>query len=330
MTVRAAWLLPTAQTREDTRLAPLGAMAAEGELTTRDGVIPGGNPLAATGAGPMQVQLGVGRALVQGTLAQGAYPVVVTSPETLKVTDGNAQFDRVDSLVLKVADGQYDISADTRVIAEIISGTPSSTPSPPKLPPATLRLWDITVPAGTSAGVGGLDWSRALADRRRYTVAPGGIIPRGWGLSFEGSHDGQYRDNGVTGLERWNATAGAWMPYPYDSGWQPLALAPGYGYPGHGTVPSWRRLGSMVMLRGRIGPSKAGATIANGATIATFPAAIRPAGGKEFAWAAPRDVSNKGPALTRAELSGAGTLRIYEMFDAPAWIGLDTVTYCTD
>ncbi|MEF3114482.1 hypothetical protein [Streptomyces chrestomyceticus] len=330
MTVRAAWLLPTTQTREDTRLAPLGALAPEGELVSRDGVLAGGNPLIATGAGPMQVQLGVGRAAVQGTLAQGAYPVAVTSPETLTIADGHAQFDRIDSIVLRVYDQLYDTSEQTRVAAEVIQGTPAPAPNPPTMPPAALRLWDVTVPAGTSAGVGGLDWTRVLADRRRYTTAHGGIIPRGWGLSFDGSYDGQYRDNSTTGLERWNAAARAWLPYPYDSGWQPLALAPGYGNPGHGTVASWRRLGSMVMLRGRIGPTKSGATIVNGATILTLPASIRPAGGREFAWAAPRDVSSKGAAITRAELSGAGALRIYEMFDPPMWIGLDSVTYCTD
>ncbi|MEV5509054.1 hypothetical protein [Streptomyces orinoci] len=330
MTVRAAWLLPNAQTREDTRLAPVGVLAPEGELLSRAGVIPGGAALAATSAGPMQVQLGIGRAVVQGTLAQGAYPVVVSSPETLTVDDGHPQFDRIDSVVLRVYDGMYDTSGQTRVAAEIIQGTPTATPNPPTLPPAALRLWDVTVPAGASAGVGGLDWTRALADRRQYTTAHGGIIPHGWAMTFNGAYDGQFRDNGVTGLERWNATARAWLPYPYDSGWQPLTLAAGYGNPGHGMPASWRRLGAMVMLRGRIGPTKSGATIANGATIATLPAPIRPAGGREFAWAAPRDVTSKGPALTRVEITGAGVLRTFELFDAPAWISLDGVTYCTD
>ncbi|MER5783735.1 hypothetical protein ABT104_18730 [Streptomyces mobaraensis] len=330
MTVRAAWLLPTSQTREDTRLAPLGTMVPEDELTSRDGVLAGGDPLRATGVGPMQVQLGVGRAIVQGTLAQGAYPVSITAPETLMVRDGNAQYDRIDSLVVRVYDRLYDTTEQTGVTVEIIQGTPSPTPTSPTLPPATLRLWDITVPAGASAGVGGLEWARALADRRRYTTGHGGIVPRGWGLSFPGAYDGQYRDNGTTGLERWNAAARMWLPYPYDSGWQTLALASGFGNPGHGAVASWRRLGPMVMLRGRIGPTKSGATISNGTTIATLPAAIRPAGNREFAWASPRDVTNKAPAVTRVEITPGGIMRTFEMFDAPAWISLDGVTYCTD
>ncbi|AGP56818.1 hypothetical protein [Streptomyces rapamycinicus] len=215
MTVRAAWLLtgpPAGQTRTDTRLAPLGTFAPEGELTTRDGVIAGGAPLTATSAGPMQVQLGIGRALVQGTTAQGAYPVAVTAPETLTVADGDAQNPRVDSLVLRVYDGLFDASGQTAVAVELIKGAPEPSPSEPTLPASSLRLWSITVPAGASAGTGGINWASALADRRRYTSSYGGIIPRGWGTDFAGAYDGQYRDvDGV--LERWNASAAQWETY---------------------------------------------------------------------------------------------------------------------
>ncbi|WP_411141395.1 hypothetical protein [Streptomyces sp. x-80] len=203
MTVRAAWLLPKEQTREDTRLAPVGPMAPEGELRSRGGVIAGGDPLKATGVASMQVQIGTGRALVQGTDTQGAYPVAITAPETLTVTDGDAQYARIDSVVLRVLDPLYDTSEQPAAVVEIIQGAPSATPAPASLPGTCLRLWDITVPAGASAGVGGINWAGALADRRRYTAAAGGIIPRGWGLSFEGAYPGQYRDNG-TGLDRWD------------------------------------------------------------------------------------------------------------------------------
>ncbi|MEV0440946.1 hypothetical protein AB0I84_09165 [Streptomyces spectabilis] len=334
MTVRAAWLLtgpPDGQTRTDTRLAPLGTMAPTGELTTRDGVIAGGAPLMASGAGAMQVQLGVGRALVQGSTAQGAYPVAVTVPETLTVTDGDAQNPRIDSIVLRVRDGLFDPNAQgqTTVSVELLVGAPAPSPSEPVLLGASLRLWSITVPAGASAGTGGINWNSALADRRRFTSSYGGIIPRGWGSSFSGAYDGQYRD--VDGaLQRWNAGTARWEQYPPDSGWTTLTLANGYANPGHGTVAAWRKLGSLVLLRGRLGPTKANTTIANAATIATLPQAIRPSGGKEFAWAAPRDQSSKGPAVTRVEITSAGLLRIYEGFDLPSWISLDGVTYATD
>ncbi|WP_328361376.1 hypothetical protein OG800_26400 [Streptomyces sp. NBC_00445] len=213
MTVRPAWLLPTGQTREHTRLAPVGTYAPETETRTRDGVIAGGNPFAATGAGAMSLQIGAGRALVQGTDAQGAYPVALDAPEIVTFTDGNAQFTRIDTIALRVYDQLFDENEQNLARIEIIEGQALATPTAPTMPPACLRLWDVTVPAGASAGVGGINWSSALGDRRRYTSAYGGIIPRGWGLAFDGAYDGQYRDMG-TGLERWNATADAWQQYP--------------------------------------------------------------------------------------------------------------------
>ncbi|MBK3635204.1 hypothetical protein JHN52_20165 [Streptomyces sp. MBT97] len=213
MSVRSAWLLPNGQTREDTRLTPVGTYAPESEMRTRDGVIAGGNPFAATSAGAMSVQIGTGRALVQGTDAQGAYPVSVDAPVTLTFTDGEAQFARIDSVAVRVYDQLFDQYGQNLATVEIIRGTGSATPTAPSMPSACLRLWDVTVPPGASAGTGGIPWSSALGDRRRFTSAYGGIIPRGYGLAFNGSYDGQYRDNGA-GLERWNAAAGAWAQYP--------------------------------------------------------------------------------------------------------------------
>jgi hypothetical protein len=232
VTVRTAWLLPNGQTREDTRLAPVGTYAAESEMRTRDGVIPGGNPFAAIGAGAMDLQIGAGRAVVQGTDAQGAYPVANDAPVTLTFADGGAQFGRIDTVAIRVFDQLFDVNGQNLARIEIIRGTETAPPlTAPTLPSACLRLWDVTVPAGASAGVGGINWNAALADRRRFTVAPGGIIPRGWGTSFDGAYDGQYRDNGGT-LERWNATAGTWQTYrpplATESATSGFAIASGY------------------------------------------------------------------------------------------------------
>jgi hypothetical protein len=211
VTVRPAWLLPQGQTREDTRLAPVGTWSPVGEIRTLDGVIPGGDPFRATAAGAMSLQIGVGRAVVQGTTAQGAYPVAVDAPEVLTFTDGSAQFARIDVVILHVYDGLFDDSGDTLARVEIVEGEATATPAAPTLPACSLPLWEVTVPAGASAGVGGIDWTSALADRRRYTAAVGGIIPQGSG-TYTGAYDGQYRDAGGV-LERWNAGDGRWETY---------------------------------------------------------------------------------------------------------------------
>lgn len=231
MTVRAAWLLPQGQTREDTRVTPVGTMAPESELTTRGGVVPGGNPFAATPAGAMSVQIGVGRAHVQGTTAQGPYPAAVTAPELLTFTDGDA-LDRIDTVILRVYDGMYDVEGQALATVEIVQGIAAGAPTPPQLPPASLPLWDVRVRAGASASVGGLDWASALTDRRRYTVAVGGIMPAGGPSSWPGAYDGQYRDlNGV--LERWRADTGAWSTY------RPPAEAPQATTTGFAPAAGW-------------------------------------------------------------------------------------------
>ncbi|MEV7413540.1 hypothetical protein AB0O04_37695, partial [Streptomyces althioticus] len=138
-------------------------------------------------------------------------PVAVDAPEVVTLADGSAQFARVDTVALRVFDGLFDTSGQTLARVEVIEGTPSATPTAPTLEPACLPLWDVRVPAGASAGVGGIDWGSALTDRRRYTVAVGGIAPDG-SSADEGAYDGQYRDAGGF-LERWNAEAGAWIVY---------------------------------------------------------------------------------------------------------------------
>ncbi|MFH8530453.1 hypothetical protein ACH4GE_18785 [Streptomyces tendae] len=214
--MRSAWLLPggasePGQTREDTRLSPLGTYTPESELRTRAGVLAGGNPFAATGAGPMTLQIGAGRAVVQGTDAQGAYPVCLDAPVTVAFEDGAAQFTRIDSVVARVYDGLYDTEGQTLATVERITGDATAEPSAPLLPAGCLRLWDVAVPAGTSAGVGGIDWGSALTDRRRYTSAHGGIVPRGV-ASDAGAYDGQYADFDGT-LYRWSAAGSQWELY---------------------------------------------------------------------------------------------------------------------
>ncbi|MEV0413960.1 hypothetical protein AB0I68_24905 [Streptomyces sp. NPDC050448] len=326
MTVRAGWLLPTGQTREDTRLAPLGTMAPESAMTSRDGVIAGGTALNATGAGAMQVQIGVGRALVQGTDAQGAYPVAVTAPETITIGDGHAQYARIDAVVLRVYDSLYDTSGQTLARVEIIRGAETATPTPPSLPSAALRLWEITVPAGTSAGTGGITWASALADRRRYTAAYGGIIPRGWGLSFPGAYAGQYRDNG-TGLDRWDGAA--WQPLEPTVGWAPLTLAAGYTNNGNaqGDI-KYRRIivagVPFLQLRGGVSWATSGSPPNTGNLLAVMlPANCRPAALTSVPIAA-------GGAAIKLDAQTSGQLRLISSAGLTTWAALSGVQYPLD
>lgn len=232
MTVRAAWLTNRGdaaggQTRNDSRMTPLGTMTPAAELTTFDGVIPGGAPFALDATGPMTATLGMGRAVIQGNPVQGAYPVAVTAPETLTFADGDPANPRIDLVVLRVYDAAHGDSGQVRPAVEIIPGTPGAAPAPPPTPPAALALYRVAVAAGTSAGTGGIDFPTAVTDVRRPTVAVGGITP----YSAPGTFRGQYRDNG-SGLQRysgssWHGVAAELIP------WTKVSLASGYGHNGN-------------------------------------------------------------------------------------------------
>ncbi|MEU6377502.1 hypothetical protein [Streptomyces sp. NPDC046909] len=215
MTVTAAWLSPTGQTRQDTRLTLSGlltinASAAENvPLKSRGGIVPGG--FALTGAtGTMSFTIGTGRAFIQsGRILQGAYPVAVTDPETLTVPDGDAQYARIDLVELAVLDDDYDGTGTTAAVLRLVKGTPAATPVVPNTPNGNaLPLYRIAVPAGASAGNGGISWSTAVTNLRYPTAALGGIVPAS---GFDGAYAGQYRDTPGT-LQRWDGTA--WVSYP--------------------------------------------------------------------------------------------------------------------
>ncbi|GHJ93065.1 hypothetical protein SNE510_25840 [Streptomyces sp. NE5-10] len=214
MTVRAAWLQSSGQTREDTRLTlaalltPSGQSAEETPLRSRPGVLPGG--LGLTGSAPMQATVGTGRAIVQGKdTAQGAYLVAVTAPETLTIEDGNAQYDRIDLIELAVVDDAYDRTGTTEAVVRLVKGQPSATPAVPPSPAgSTLPLYTIKVPKGTSAGTGGIAWATAVTPQHWPVVALGGIMPTS---GYKGAYTGQYRDAAGI-LQRWDGTT--WVSYP--------------------------------------------------------------------------------------------------------------------
>ncbi|EPH44705.1 hypothetical protein ABT390_30935 [Streptomyces aurantiacus] len=211
MTIRSAWHLPTGQTREDTRLAVSLGMSSSGPLTARGGCAVGGLQLTGTAATSMQARLSPGRLWVPGTsaAAQGGYPVTVDADTQLTFADGHATLPRVDALVVRVYDADYDASGRYEAVLEIVQGTPASAPVPPALPKNAELLYEVSVPAGASAARG-ITWAAAVADRRRYTAALGGILPAAGGFNARGSHVGEYRD--VNGrLERWDGSR--WMLY---------------------------------------------------------------------------------------------------------------------
>ncbi|MFF3333250.1 hypothetical protein ACFYWX_27480 [Streptomyces sp. NPDC002888] len=223
MNARSAWLSTDGQTREDTRVAALGALTPTSPIGTRSGILPGSysgehrvSGLWLAGAqGTMTATVSSGRAVVQATESRGAYPVAVTDGVPLTFEDGDALYDRVDLVVLRIHDDAYDGTDRTEAAVEIVKGKPEATPTAPAAPGLSLPLFKVVVPKGRSTGTGGIDWGTALTDLRTTTVAVGGILPTRADDTAIGAYPGQYRDTD-SALQRWNGTA--WVPYPRDVG----------------------------------------------------------------------------------------------------------------
>ncbi|WP_299534897.1 hypothetical protein [uncultured Streptomyces sp.] len=228
MPVRSAWLVnrtdvESGQSRADTRLAPTGTMTPTSGLASRGGVIPGspdGKSLMSafyvfSSTAGMTATVAPGRAVVQGSEAAGAYPVVLTDYTTVVFADGDANNPRIDLVVLRIYDAQVDKSGRTEAVLEIVQGAPEGNPQVPQTPAASLPLATVRVPAGASVGTGGIAWASAVANLRTSTVAAGGILPLYGNTNEPGAYPGQYRDIGVQ-LQRWDGNT--WVGYPSQLG----------------------------------------------------------------------------------------------------------------
>jgi hypothetical protein len=155
----------------------------------------------------MTATVAVGRAIVQGTASQGAYPVAVTVADATVIANGHATLPRIDSVFIVAYENAYDSSGLNQPAIVVVAGTPNASPVAPSVVPncnAYLKLWEIRVEANASAG-SPIDWPNKLTDRRVYTASLGGIVPNG---SATGAYAGQWRDGGgSTGiLQRWSGT----------------------------------------------------------------------------------------------------------------------------
>ncbi|WP_413800087.1 hypothetical protein [Streptomyces iranensis] len=333
MTVRAAWLtnrgdLAGGQTRNDSRMTPLGTMTPAAELTTTPGVIPGGDPFALAATGPMTATLGVGRAVVQGTDIQGAYPVAVTAPETLTFADGDPANPRIDLVVLRVYDSAHDDSGRVLAAVEIIPGTPAAAPAPPPLPAASLPLYRVAVAAAVSAGTGGIDFPAATTDIRPYTVAAGGIAPQ---ANAPGAYRAQYRDNG-TGLQRFSGAE--WVGYAAELvPWTKVSLAGGYKHNGNSNGNIAYRVidligARFVQWRGGMNVTyRGGAPVRDGEFLtAVLPTVARPGTLRTVPVAC--SAANSNVLSLKADFRSNGRAALVAQSGAtPPWVSLNGVMY---
>ncbi|NYI05258.1 hypothetical protein [Allostreptomyces psammosilenae] len=315
MTVRVG-RLTSGMSPEDHRLAASLPMSPAGPLLSRGGTLPVGLDLTPVAA--MQATLSPGQLWVAGTATstQGGYAVTVDAEETLSFAEGHASLPRVDAVVVRVYDTAADGSDRTAGVVEVLQGEPNAAPTAPAADRSSEVLYEVTVPAGTSAGTGGIDWGSAVADRRRRTAALGGIIPPGWSGGHTGAYPGQYRDSGGR-LERWDGSA--WTQYPpregvwqsYTPTWTAATTAPVLG--NGSLVGRYTRIGDTVHVQVQL---TVGTTtqVGTGAWQFSLPARTSQLGAYHLGTA---QTSGAGGRVSGHTLAGPGTTSCGIFLSAP-------------
>ncbi|MFF0556156.1 hypothetical protein [Streptomyces sp. NPDC004266] len=225
MPVRSGWLMPTGQTRQNTRITDIGATTPVNPLGVRSGILPGTydgkfrvGGLWMSSTGPMTATVYHGKAVIQGATTDGAYPVALDEDITITFADGDPLNDRIDLVVVRVYDNDVDALGKYEAGIQIVKGTPAAVPAAPAAPARSLPLFTVKVKKGASAGTGGIDWAGgASTDLRTTTVSSGGILPVYNNAGVPGAYPGQYQDNdNAHFLQRWDGTA--WVAYPKEIG----------------------------------------------------------------------------------------------------------------
>lgn len=173
MTIRVLALESNETTLEDHRLELTTFQYPSGALTGVSGVRPGGGELSSDTN--MVATIAPLTAWIQGSSAtQGGYSFVSDDDVDITFDAGEGGNARVDRVIARVYDDTYDASGFVQGTVEYLKGQSGGSAS--TVPSNSILLWEISVPAGASAGGTPINFANAV-DKREYTAANGGVLP---------------------------------------------------------------------------------------------------------------------------------------------------------
>ncbi len=151
----------------------------------------------------MDLNVSAGQAFVEGTEAsgQGTYFVRDSASSSVTVPTADATYDRIDLVVLTVRDTAYS-GVDDDAVLQVVTGTPSASPSAPTVPDNSIVLATVDVPALASS------ISAVTDERGRVTYNAGGFHP-GLGTAVIVESGSQMPTGPATGLLVLNEQTGA-------------------------------------------------------------------------------------------------------------------------
>lgn len=148
-----------------------------GSIQVRSGLIPSPSAGALATVSAMVASVAALKAVISNSISSALGPYVLVSDATVNITfdDGEASVTRTDRIIARVYDNVNDGSGDTKGDVYYLKGQASGAAT--ALPNNCILLYEVAVPAGASAGGGGINFNTQTTDRRFYTTAAGGIIP---------------------------------------------------------------------------------------------------------------------------------------------------------
>jgi hypothetical protein len=178
MAVKVLALASGVTSLADHRILNGAMLAPAGLLHARGGVIrtPGGGDLSTVSA--MVARVAAVKVVIPNGVSSALGPYLLVSDANVDITfdAGEASVARTDRIIARAYDNTNDGSGLTEGSIYYLKGQASGTAT--ALPTNSVLLYEISVPAGASAGSGGINFATAQ-DRRVYTTAHGGIIPIG-------------------------------------------------------------------------------------------------------------------------------------------------------
>lgn len=148
-----------------------------GSFAVRSGVMPssGGGALSTVSA--MVARIAPVKVVIANSIASTLGPYLLVSDANVDLTfaDGEASVARTDRVIARAYDNTNDGSGQTKGDVYYLKGQASGAAT--ALPNNSLLLYEVLVPAGASAGGGGINFNTATTDKRVYTASAGGIFP---------------------------------------------------------------------------------------------------------------------------------------------------------
>ncbi len=160
----------------DHRVLNGALVTSAGTIQVRGGVLPGSGAGNLSTVSAMVARIAPVKVVIANTVSAALGPYLLVSDANVDITfdAGEASVPRVDRIIARAYDNTNDGSGDTKGAIEYLKGQASG--SATALPANSILLYEMTVPAGASAGSGGLTFANAV-DQRVYTVANGAVFP---------------------------------------------------------------------------------------------------------------------------------------------------------